>query len=566
MRGFNLLAGSFIIMTLGAQPASADWCSDFLKGLTADHAALLKGAPPESAAITRTQVAIKGQYEPMIANIEFNASETAEILVLKPTPGKSVSLGGVEYQEFPNSTALQTQNQVTGEEREFLLVRGVRPYENRISPNGTQNPQNYVSDVLVYERNSKTGKFSYSKTLLKSEPEKLFKFEDPRISVIYGSTDKPHFFLSGTDYSPHVPGSENPDVMNRFVELKIGRDGTIQPIPVDATTGKPAFKDMSPAPQLGPDGNYTFVDAKNGTITRNKKGQIVVRSRLRPDFNSADVKAIAGDQYWHYGEQVFVFNNWKEFRRYDWKHSLEDLLQPSNQAGAASRVRPVTAREIIRDTDLKELYTDPRVIEGKKGLGPGSIPIYTRREGDAVFISDGVGAREYYAGTISPAYRKNFILADGQVKFLAPDHEIRYFKDHNFMKRHYSGSYKLFNDELTHIDAYYADATQPIALSERGVTSGIVDLQHSYSMGRTIKPGTPIDSKVAKMNPQVRAKIKAKTKAEFIAEDTKAYVHIFAGTSDANTAEYTLDVVKMLEEMSPGSPQRASGQVYEIHR
>jgi hypothetical protein len=116
---------------------------------------------------------------------------------------------------------------------------------------------------------------------------------------------------------------------------------------------------------------------------------------------------------------------------------------------------------------------------------------------------------------------------------------IRYFKEKGFLKRHYTASFKLFDDTLTKIDAYFADAIQPITLRERGVTTGIADLQHTYPMGRTIVPGKA---------------------------GSKAKVRIYSGTSDANTSQYDLDPLKMLIEMSEGSERRASGQVYSIKR
>jgi hypothetical protein len=522
-----------------AKTDSKCWPTEFYKTLTAEEAPLLKDGLPESGAITRKQVALKGRYEPEVAMIELDANDTATALHLKAKAGKTLRYGNYDYIEFPNSTAFRTTNKITGEEREFILTRGVRPYQSIVKEKGNQETVGYVSDVLLFER-AKNGRFVYRDTIMESAPEKFFKFEDPRVSIIYGSTGKQHIFLSGTDYSPHVPGSTNPDVMNRYVKLDIDREGMVKKVKVDPATGKPNFQDMSPAPQLGADGHYSFVDAKNGTIARNEKGEIVLRVRLRPDFGNKQIQKLAGNRQWHYGEQVYVFKDWNEFRRYDWKHSLEDLFQPKNTSGAANRIRPVEAKEILRDTDLVEHYKDARVmLEKGKGMGPGSIPVRIRREGNKLFISDGKGATERYAGTIPKNARDRFVVGDGEVKYLTPDHEIRYFSENGFTKRHYTASFKLFNDDLTKMELYYADAIQPITLRERGVTSGIPDLQHTYPMGRTIVPGKA---------------------------GRKAKVRIFSGTSDANTSEYEMDVLNFLLEMSPGSERRLSGQVYEIHR
>ena len=532
---FIFVLNLFFAIEANAFPDSA--CvtqAKFLETIFPLTAPQIEHTRPESAGITRRALVTTGRYEPELRSVELDSDENLKQMVFGPKEGKALRLGGIDYIEFPNSTALRVKT-AEGKEREYLLTRGVRPYENIIRANGTQSPQNYVSDVLLFERAS-NGKFIYSKTLLKSAPEKGFLFEDPRVSVIYGAKGKAHFFLSGTDYSPHVPGSTNPDVMNRFVSLSVDQNGSIAAVKVDALTAKPNFYDMSPKPELKADGTYSFIDAKNGTIAQNEKGEIVVRLRLRPDFSNPGIRALAGGQSWHYGEQVYVFRNWKDFRHYNWDNSLSDLFHPHADLDKITRVRPRIAREILRDEDLKEMINDPRVDVSKgKGLGPGSIPIRMERVGNKLYISNGVGAPAEYAGTIPKINRANFILKTGEVKFLTLDHEIRYFKEGSFIKRHYTASFKLFNDELTHIEAYFADAIQPLTLRERGVTSGILDLQHIYPMGRTIVPGNA---------------------------GRKAIVRIYSGSSDANTSQYDMDVMQVLQEMSLGSSQRLSGQVY----
>jgi hypothetical protein len=117
------------------------------------------------------------------------------------------------------------------------------------------------------------------------------------------------------------------------------------------------------------------------------------------------------------------------------------------------------------------------------------------------------------------------------------DHEIRFFEQRlgatRFCKRHYSAAVKLFDPSLTRVELYYADVIQPKTPEERGLDSGIIDLQHVYPMGRSL-----------------------------LEVNDRGIVRVFAGASDAHTTVYDFDLLKLLTEMADDSPRRKSGQVY----
>ena len=512
---------ALLLAAAGAHAAVATPSAPFRATLTQPvHVASPRA--PESRSFQRRGVLLRGRYKPTLtAEDGTHASFGAR--------GKPLVLDGTSYIEFPNSTSLATTDPRTGARREFLITRGIRAgYQNRITlASGEQEPKGYTSDLLLWETSDPAAPPRYVRRLLTSRPENDFLFEDPRVSVLY-TKGRPRFLLSGTDYSPHRPGSSDKDVMNRYVELGLDATGAPRAVKVDRR-GFPRFRDLSPPP------GKSAVDAKNAVVSHNELGQIVVRTRMRPDFKAADVKQLAGGKSWAYGEQVFVFQDEAALRAYDWSHALEDLFQPGTAAG---RVRPVSARVLVTDAQLHEAQDDPRVLAAKgKGMGPGTQPVRVRRQGDELWVSEAHGAPEHRAGVIPRRQRAGYPLADGEVKYVAFDHEIRWFGDHRddatFTKRHYSMSVKLFDASLTRIDGYYADVVQPTRRYERGGGSGILDLHHVYPMGRTLG-----------------------------ARGGKTVVRVTGGASDAHTPLYEFDLVKLLGEMGAGSPRRASGQVY----
>ncbi|MES2965995.1 MAG: hypothetical protein V4760_19085, partial [Bdellovibrionota bacterium] len=336
------------------------------------------------------------------------------------------------------------------------------------------------------------------------------------------------YFLSGTDYSPHVEGSLNPDVMNRFVELKIDSKGLPSKVEVDRETGKPDFQNMSPAPRFI-EGQWLYVDAKNATIAQNELGQIVVRTRLRPDFKHPYVEKLARGDRWEYAEQVFVFENWSHFRSYDWNDALVDLFGQRASEPTSSARAPLTAKTIIREADLKEHLksNDPNLriaSEKPKGLGPGTRPIRLERRGQELFGADAPGAPAVSLGNIPARLMEKFPIADGDVVYVTFDHEIRYMYQKvgssNLRRRHYSASIKIFDPTLTRIVDYLPDVIQTVTPAERGLNSGILDLQHVYPMGWTISPNA----------------------------QGKSIVRVYAGASDAHTTIYDFNMIRLLAE------------------
>jgi hypothetical protein len=494
--------------------------------------ALFASTVPETNAIVARRLDLEGAFHPAI--VEPGSTPTS--LRLSPRADAGYVFGGERYVELPNSTSVTTTDPKTGCAREFVLTRGVRPYTNEIdeAAHVFNAPKGYVSDVLLFER-TEAG-LAFRDTLLRSAPEKSFLFEDPRVSAFIDEDGRRRVLLSGTDYAPHAPGSSSPDVMNRYVELSLDERGAPLPVELDPETRRPAFRDLSPPPRRTSDG-FSFLDAKNAVVAMNEDGQLVVRTRFRPSPNDPAFSGSAVKP-WGYGEQVFVFSSFADMQAYDWSHALEDLL------GAASedRVRPLAAKIVAVDDTLKELYPKELLAKGKgKGFGPGAPPVRVRRVGDEIFLSEGKGAREMKIGVVPRELRDRFPIADGGVSHLTFDHEVRYCVDRrassqgdvDAVKRVYSASIKLWDRSLTKIEKIYADAVQPLDAHQRS-GSGILDLHHTYPMGRVI------------------------------AGDERPVVRVSSGECDAHTASYDFDVMALLVEMADGGARERSGQVYAL--
>ncbi len=494
---------------------------------------------PETKAIVARRVELRGAFHPAAVSAS-TSSPTA--LVLRPAADAGFVFGGQRYIELPNSTALTTTDPRSGRTRELVLTRGVRPYENEIdAERGVLNgPRDYVSDVLLFERQGE--KLVYVDVVLRSAPEHGFLFEDPRISAFVDESGARRILLSGTDYSPHVAGATNKDVMNRYVELTLDGTGLPQPVAVDATTKRPSFRDLSPRPRASESG-HAFVDAKNAVVAVNEDGHVVVRTRFRPSKDDPAFAAHPQVKPWGYGEQVFEFASFADLQRYDWGHALDHLVAATAGQLNANDPRPMplhAACTAVDDT-FHELYPKEVLAPGKgKGFGPGTPPVRVRRAGDELFLSEGKGASERSLGRVPTGLLEGLPIDDGGVVHLTFDHEIRYCVDHRLVdgknvdaiKRVYSASIKLWDRTLTRLDKVYADVVQPLEDHQRG-GSGILDLHHTYPMGRVIVEGAA--------GPVVR---------------------VVSGESDAHTASCDFDVLKLLVEMARGGERERSGQVY----
>jgi|GEM_PF-3122863 len=460
---------------------------------TLDLPAVFKG-PPESEAITRVGFPFKSSTRLRSEAIVLPNGDHGLRLSHE---GPLQNYGGIEYREMTNMPLMTIHNPKTGEAQVLMLPRSIRNYhtEVNLTAGGTISPQEYVSDVQAFVwtpkfgKNGKlSGKIKHVGAVVTSQPDIGFIFEDPRLSVIYNPDGTSRTFLSGTDYSSHVVGKKDPDVMNRYVELQFDENGL--PLAADRN-GKIKFHDLSPPPALREGGGHTYIDAKNAVITRNEAGEIVVRTRFRPDFKDPEIQKIARGRSWKYAEQVLVFPSIEAMQAYDWKYALEDLFDSKMASGPRDRVRPRIARSILEDKDLVELFDASDVIAEKgKGLGPGSAPYRVERRGDRLFISRGKNAPAYPEPETLPP---GFPMKDGEITYIAFDHEVRYLRDvrmgKKFTKRHYSVSAVEFTTDLTEIKTYYSDVLQPKdALELNSGSSGIADLQHLYPMPGDVIP------------------------------------------------------------------------------
>ncbi|MBC7384693.1 MAG: hypothetical protein H7301_00845 [Cryobacterium sp.] len=495
--------------------------------------------PPESRAIKRIGFPFLSKTKLRADRFTFENGDQGLKLIHE---GALMEYGGIGYREMTNMPLMTIRNPKTGEYQILMMPRAIRNYytEVNLTAGGTISPKDYVSDVPVFvmtpkfDQNGKmTGKIKYINHAIMSKPEAGFLFEDPRLSVIYNRDGTSRTLLTGTDYSSHVPGNKNPDVMNRYTELEFDENGYPRPADVN---GKIHFFDLSPPPARRADGSYSFIDAKNAVIALNELGELTVHTRFRPDFNDAEMIKLFRGKISKYAEQIFVFpGGIAEMQAYEWKYALEDLNDPKMAAGSKNRVRPKSAQTILVDKDLKELYNaEDTITEKGKGLGPGSAPYRLERHGNQLLVSRGKYAPSFPYKKALPA---NFPLKDGEVTYIAINHEVRYLKDmRNGMKsikRHYSGSPVRYNNELTKIITYYSDAIQPkLALEVNSGTSGVGDLQHLYPMTGDIVP------------------------------DESGFAHAIQpfGASDSHVEWAEVDFISMLIEME--DPARiASGQI-----
>jgi len=508
--------------------------ADFVTFIQAQEFKVLKG-PAESRAFQRLPLTLTGNFKPIFDSI----SEDGSKVVLRPGSAPKL-LDGIGYIEYPNSSLYFGKNPKTGQPRLFMFPRGIREYKTNFDLNtGAVSQDGYASDVLLYELKTSDaslklgGEPQFIHRLLESKPKQKIIFEDPRISRVLDDQGRERVLLSGTDYSSHISGSTDPDVMNRYVEIQFDAEGTPLSVPLNED-GRPAYRNLSPPPfKIG--NQWITVDAKNATVSRNEFNEVVVRVRLRPDFSIPYIQELAGSRSWKYGEQSFIFKNYEAFENYDWSNALFDLFEkesPNSRTGS----RPVKVAILLEDQNLVEQFHDPTVLKEKgKGLGPGTAEVRIRREGLKIWVSHYKGAPEYLSRPLTEEESAGFPLKDGDVKYINFGHEIRYFKDKvgssEFVNRSYTSSFRLSNSRLTEIELYYADAIQPTTSEERGEGSGVTLLQHVYPMSAVVLPSGEILT--------------------------------MGGGADAHSPGYLISMTDTLVEMSEGSLRRTSGQVYK---
>lgn len=470
----------------------------------------LKG-PPETHAILGKRVIIPASYKPVLKG---NSDPAA--LVFAPS-GIPAVYAGRPYIEATNSTCFTT---LEGKRRrDFTVTRLVRPYESKVYPQGNVEPTRYVSDLGLFERKG-NGEYVFRKILLFSNPEKNFFIEDPRVSTLL--VDGKKEYLLGVSVIDR-------GLSNKTLVLKVDSGG--EPLAFDSTPDelRKLFGSLSPSPVMRADGSIRVVDAKNGIVARNEDGKIVVFTRYRPDFGDPEIHKLAGDTKWGYADQVFVFEP-GDFEKYDWSHALEDLF---GKGGGEKRVRPLQAKVLFTDKDLKERLTDPRILKEKGiGFGPGTPLTRLRREGNKLYAAEYAGAPEIQQA-IPPSALHSFYLKEGEIQYFSFHHQARYFDQSGFVKRNYSAPAVFFDRTMTEVRAYYADAIQPLSASERS-GGGVLDLHGIlYLMGRRID-----------------------------LEGDRMVLSAVGGGNDTRTVEVTVSIMQLLLEMAPGSERWNSGQIY----
>ena len=151
MKKFKSIFSLFAILS-ALSPSAAhavDSCAAVFATSTAyDPATLLTyqiAGRAESRAFDRLGYAIEGTSTRELVEVRDGISYFKAV-------GQPRIYGGRSYIEFPNSTSATTLNS-NGIRREFFLVRGVRDYKVGVNNQSLLlSPENYVSDVLLFER------------------------------------------------------------------------------------------------------------------------------------------------------------------------------------------------------------------------------------------------------------------------------------------------------------------------------------------------------------------------------------------------------------------------------
>ncbi len=436
--------------------------------------------------------------------------------------------------------------------KEFLLPRAVLPYKNVLRPDeGVLNaPQGYYSHIPILSREADGWEFQ--DFLIKSRPDKHYFFEDPRISgPLFDAAGKELYFLGGTDYSRHITGQDDLFVRNVMYPLEF-KEGRLQPLAIDVATGKPknAFY-VSPTPKAMPEG-WRAVDAKNGVFTQLDDGSVVVHTRFRvqpgDDAVYKSYSARFGDRVPvpKYSIQGFKFKSYEDFRAYDWDHAMDDLMSQTlgvaPMAAAEGRILP-QARYVLKDNQLRDFFPQALRVPGQPlGMGNGARRVRVERRGRRLYASFNAKSSPHYVGDVPERLRGEgaYALKDGEVSYLAPDHQLGTFNDgtpNALNKRVYSGMMTLYDEGAMNLKAIYANVIQPIQPHQISGTGGMMDLNHAgYFMGDTLLPDPS--------NPG------------------RYILRAYAGAADAHSESFDFDIPRLLGEMSPGSERWISGQVY----
>src|SRR5687768_2489526 len=90
---------------------------------------VFRSSVPESEAFT-ARVELLGSIRP--GRVTY--SDGGEVATIEPAEADFKRYGDRVYYETPNSTSVAIRDPETGSTREFVVTRGIRPYQNRIHP------------------------------------------------------------------------------------------------------------------------------------------------------------------------------------------------------------------------------------------------------------------------------------------------------------------------------------------------------------------------------------------------------------------------------------------------
>ena len=388
--------------------------------------------------------------------------------------------GGRRYIDLMNPTALRLASS-DGRGRVFIWVRAVRAgYKTQVAEDGSIRVQDYLSDTLLFEL--KDGKPAFIERALESEPEKNILLEDARVSSyrVKGRDPKTGRFraeqqmLLGMTVHARHGGMAAPSSRNGFARLFFDAGG-VPRIERDADF-RPVIALLSPEPFVrdGPKDHSAVVDAKNGLIMTNAKGELRLHSRHR--YQAEDPRLPDGFTPAPYAEQSFPLPAGFPASQPDWPALMSRLAE----------------HETLRSDRLEEHYAAAKGDPGAlKGLGPGAQPVRIRRRGGRLFVSEGWGFPWVEAGALPRPARAH--LKNGRSYFLGFDHEIRTLRMGGKTKRVYTLSVKLWDPSLDKVLAYGADLVQPSRPWETE-NPGIPDLWHVYPTGRVLNQDGTVDT------------------------------------------------------------------------
>jgi len=377
---------------------------------------------------------------------------------------------GRRYTDFLNATALRVEG------REFIWVRAIREgYKTHVSPAGEVANEGYYSDTLLFEVQPEGG-IRFIERTLASDPASGVLLEDARASSfrMRGRDPKTGRFrveevaLLGFTHHARHGGMEERTSRNAFVRLRTGEDGV--PRPERDAAGGLKLHFLSPEPIL----HRFFVDAKNGIILPNSRGDLRMHARHR--YQADDPRLPEGFRPSDYAEQSFPLGADFLGKEPDWTA----LMSRSSE------------HEVLRAEGLKEHYPKESLWPGSgKGHGPGAQPVRIQRRGTRLYVSEGWGHAWIYAGEVPKQVRR--LLSNRKTRFVSFDHEIRFLKVRGKRKRVYTLSVKLWGQDLDRILAYRADMVQPKGEYETS-NPGVPDLWHVYPTGRVVRGDGSVDT------------------------------------------------------------------------